>query len=569
MFEKTNEDPEALLGEMEERWGNSSAVDPISPPSMDARPSSLWGGNADTGASAAGNDFSAGTPTTPPSDGVTFKFGSPTPPPSGESATASNPGFSSAPAAAVPQPPSAATIGTANPTSWSTPAATTPPPTTSMPTTSMPATSAPRPAMRAEEYNFSHIPPAEPPAKRSIGKWLGLITAGLALIVGGFFIGSQLRSDDASSTDTAAATAETVEAEVADRDPAITTESNTVAAQSSNETEAAAAAPVEAAPEVAPETADAPSAINANPVLSGSLEPIADVAEVLSPSVVQISDNVGGSGSGIVYDPDGHLVTNAHVVGDSSTVTIIFQDGLRVEGTVVGTDIETDVAVVKVEVGQDELAVARFADVANLRAGATAIAIGSPFGYDQTVTAGIVSSTRRPVASSENQQVNTTVPMIQTDAPINPGNSGGALADITGAVIGMNTLIRSTGTVNAPAGNIGIGFAIPSDIIQLVADGIIAGDPVKPSLLGVSTERSADFQLGEPGARVTSVTAGGPADLAGIVIGDRLTRFDGVPLSDFNDLAGVVRLSKAGVPIPVELFRDGEFIRLDVELVNR
>lgn len=546
MFEQPKkETAEAALNEARSGWRADAPGAPVAPPSIDGRPSALWGdaGATDT-RSSAGTDFTSADQPAPPSDGVTFKFGSPSPRDSAPSVAPTFPGPTvAAPSPSVPQ--------SAGSDLWNTP---------------VPAPSGGD--LPAQEFNFSHIPPAEPPAKRGIGKWLGLVTAGLALVVGGFFIGSQLRGDDGETTDTAAST----DVEIAERDTATSAQTDTSQTDTSADTTAATSAA--SAPElVGAEEASASGStttVTANSALAGSLEPVADVAEVLSPSVVQISDNVGGSGSGIVYDNAGHIVTNAHVVGESATVTVIFQDGSRIEGIVVGTDPETDVAVVKVEPSEEDLVVAQFANVADLRAGATAIAIGSPFGYDQTVTAGIVSSTRRPVASDQNQQDNTVVPMIQTDAPINPGNSGGALADITGAVIGMNTLIRSTGTLNGTAsGNIGIGFAIPSDIIQLVANGIIAGDPVQPSLLGVATERSVDFQLGEPGARVTSVTLGGAADLAGIEIGDRLTRFDGVPLSDFNDLAGVVRLSEAGVPLPVELYRDGEFMRLDVELETR
>ena len=222
-------------------------------------------------------------------------------------------------------------------------------------------------------------------------------------------------------------------------------------------------------------------------------EPVADVAAALSPSVVQI-ETADGLGSGVVYRADGYILTAAHVVAGSNQVTVRLADGTRLDGTVVGADENSDVAVVHVD--QTDLPTALLADSDEVRVGQMAIAIGSPWGLDQTVTSGVVSSVGRTITGSDG------IPrtMIQTDAPINPGNSGGALADRHAQVIGINDAIYSSS-----GGSDGVGFAIPIDTARSVADRLIAGEEIRTALLGVN---GTDPTTGPVGALVTGIVQG-------------------------------------------------------------
>lgn len=391
----------------------------------------------------------------------------------------------------------------------------------------------------APSMSAPSAPATNPAKKRSFGKWLLFGVLGLGLLAGGFFVGNQLRADDPAT-----------EPQIAAGDG--TTDTTTSAVDSPvNESET--------------DTTSGTTTTVPLVVQNVGDEPIVAVAAALSPSVVSIADNFGGFGSGIVYDLDGNIVTNAHVVGDATSVTVVLSTGERIEGTVVGADAETDVAVVHVDARSD-IVPAIYANSSAVQVGQMAVAIGSPFGLTQTVTAGIVSASSRPVDAGDVAQLNSVVPMIQTDAPINPGNSGGALADRNGHVIGMNTLIRTT-SGSASAGNIGVGFAIPTSIFSLIADGIIAGEPVTPSVFGVTGN---DPGIGEqPGARIVSVTAAGAADLAGLQEDDLVVLFDGITITSMGDLAAFVRLTPAGTPIPVKVIRDGLPLDLTVELQSR
>jgi S1-C subfamily serine protease len=183
------------------------------------------------------------------------------------------------------------------------------------------------------------------------------------------------------------------------------------------------------------------------------------------------------------------------------------------------------------------------------------VAIGSPFGLDQTVTAGIVSAVGRVVPSYGNG----AVAMIQTDAPINPGNSGGALADIQGRVVGMNTSIRTDGT----NGNQGVGFAVPAETVRLVADRILKGESLDNGFLGVEGQTPTD---GSAGARVTAVRPGTPAAGAGILQGDLVVEFAGVPITGIEQLRAQVQLYPPGSQVEVVVVRDGARVSLTVEL---
>jgi putative serine protease PepD len=286
-------------------------------------------------------------------------------------------------------------------------------------------------------------------------------------------------------------------------------------------------------------------------------EPIAEVASALGPAVVQIqvrSAQGAGVGSGVIYDERGLVMTNAHVVGSAGQVSVRLADGSLREGSVVGLDRATDIAVVEIEGG--ELPVAPLA-TGDPIVGQTAVALGSPFGLDQTVTAGIVSAVDRPVPNDQGIAVN----MLQTDAPINPGNSGGALANRRGEVIGINTAIFSQSGENN-----GIGFAISIRTAKDVADKIVAGESLEKGALGIQGARTS---TDEPGAIVEEVVAGGPAERAGMRRGDRIVAVDGSVVRSFEELQGRIGTYSPGERVTVEAVRDGETLAVEVELGAR
>ena len=281
------------------------------------------------------------------------------------------------------------------------------------------------------------------------------------------------------------------------------------------------------------------------PVSGDSAEPAAAVATALGPAVVQIETDKG-LGSGFIYDASGLIRTAHHVVDGAQTVEIRMADGTRVTGTVVGEDPSTDVAVVKIE-PTENMAVATLATGVTVKVGQTAIAIGSPFGLDQSVTAGIVSAVGRSAETPGG-----VIPAIQTDAPINSGNSGGALADRTGRVIGINDSIATGG--GDSTGNLGIGFAVPIDIAKAVADRIVAGESTEAGFLGVE---GADATGSRAGAAITSVSSGSPADKAGLTESDVVIAVDGKPVSSMIDLAAKVRTRQPGDTVELTVSANG------------
>jgi len=303
-----------------------------------------------------------------------------------------------------------------------------------------------------------------------------------------------------------------------------------------------------AAPAGIPAAAPGPAA----PLPAGE-EPVAAVARILGPSVVQIETGQG-LGSGVIYDKNGFILTAAHVVEGVSTVTIRFQDGSAVRGQVLGSDGGNDVAVVKVN--RTGLRPATLALKVNLQVGQTAVAIGSPFGLQQTVTSGVVSAKNRSLRTQDG-----ALEVIQTDAPINPGNSGGALADRAGRVIGINDSIRSES-----GGNEGVGFAIPIDTAANSAARIVKGEKIQSGYLGVGLSAPA---LGKAGALIGQVEPGSPAEKAGIQVGDLVTEINGKPIQSSDDLAAQVRLGSPGQEVRVKLVRDGKEQEVTVALAER
>ena len=297
------------------------------------------------------------------------------------------------------------------------------------------------------------------------------------------------------------------------------------------------------------------------PAAEGSVE---SVAQEVLPSVVKIDvtgSQGAGSGSGIILTADGTILTNNHVVelaADGGTVSVDFADGTSADAEVLGTDPLTDTAVIKAEDVSD-LTPATIGKSANLGVGEGVVAIGSPFGLDATVTSGIVSALDRPVNVGSDEDGNsTTYPAIQTDAAINPGNSGGPLVDMTGAVVGINSSIRTaaSGGVggSSESGSIGLGFAIPIDEVMPIVDQMAAGDTPTHARLGI---RISDTQDGS-GAQIGQVTGGSTADEAGIRQGDVVTSIDGVRITGADSLVATIRSYRPGDSVTVTWERGGE-----------
>lgn len=286
-------------------------------------------------------------------------------------------------------------------------------------------------------------------------------------------------------------------------------------------------------------------------------EPAALVAATLGPAVVQIETDVG-LGSGVIFD-DGLILTNNHVVEGSRQLRVRLSTGETIDGDILGTHEQTDVAVVSVGPGRN-LPIAPLATGEKIQVGQTAIAIGSPFQLQQSVTAGIVSAVNRPIVNRDGTSVTA---MIQTDAPINPGNSGGALADREGRVIGINTSIFSDSLTPS---NSGIGFAIPIDTAVRLADLIVAGEPIVPGFLGVEGQPPPP---GEVGVEIAVVTAGSAAEAAGLQVGDRVLSLDGAPVTAITELAGLVLARQAGDTVVLDVVRDGEQIEVEAVLGAR
>jgi len=310
-------------------------------------------------------------------------------------------------------------------------------------------------------------------------------------------------------------------------------------------------------------------------------EPVARVASVLSPSVVQINvsgfrqtpfgtQKEEGVGSGVIYRSDGYIITNNHVVKGSRDVEVAFANGTTERGQVVGTDPTTDIAVVRVD--RNDLPAARFASTDPI-VGQMAVAVGSPSGFESTVTSGIISGTGRevPAEYTGGMQATSLVDLIQTDAAISPGNSGGALADREGRVIGINVAYLPP----AETGAENIGFAIPSATAVSVADQLIEnGEAVHP-YLGVylsdlTQETASKFGSAvDSGALVEKVEPGSPADVAGIQRGDIVTAAGSEEVRSSGDLLSALRDYMPGDKVGLKILRNGEKTTIQVNLAER
>jgi len=282
-------------------------------------------------------------------------------------------------------------------------------------------------------------------------------------------------------------------------------------------------------------------------------EPVADAAAVILPSVVQIQAGQG-VGSGVIYDSNGLILTAAHVVQGSDTVTVRFADGEQVEGTVLGGTSGADVAVI--EVDRTDLPAAELALDNDPQVGQMAIAVGSPWGLQGTVTSGIISAVDQAIPQGASARA-----VLQTDAAINPGNSGGPLVDRQGQVIGINVSIFSLSGAND-----GVGFAVPIDIAHDIAERVVAGEEIQNAYLGVSL---GVVESGQGGALIDNVTSGTGADEAGLQVGDLVISIDGAPVQDGGDLAAQVQTHQPGDTVDLVVVRDGNEMTVPVTMSER
>jgi putative serine protease PepD len=332
--------------------------------------------------------------------------------------------------------------------------------------------------------------------------------------------------------------------------------------------------------------APATTSLDTRPAANGDTsspdEPLSQAAAEVLPSVVSISvrsDELSGSGSGIIISADGQILTNNHVVAaaaDGGDLTVTFSDGTTADASIVGRDPATDLAVIKAD-GVSGLTPATFGSSDDLNVGDTVLAIGSPLGLDGSVTSGIVSALDRsitlqgdqeqsPFGGSPQQGAGQTavIDAIQTDAAINPGNSGGPLVNADGEVVGVNTAIASLAQgTTSEGGNIGVGFAIPIDSARDIAQQLVEDGSVSHAFLGVSI---ADAENGEPGALVGRVQQGTPADAAGLQEGDVITKVGDTEVTDAAGLTSAIRDHKPGDSVTVEYTRDGQSASVDVTL---
>ena len=349
---------------------------------------------------------------------------------------------------------------------------------------------------------------------------------------------------------------------------------------------------------VAPQSGEATGAVPVTVLdLMAAQDTLIGLYKKVNPGVVSIrvlTEDSGGLGSGFVIDMEGHIVTNYHVIEGVTDLEVAFASGYKARGEVIGEDLDSDLAIIQVNAPESELFPLPLGDSDAIQVGQTVIAIGNPFGLAGTMTTGIVSGLGRTLES-----LHTTVDggtfsagdIIQTDAAINPGNSGGPLLNLQGEVIGVNESIRTSNFTSAgEPTNSGVGFAISINIVKRVAPSLIAEGKYDYPYLGITStdDISLLYQeaLGLPtslGVYVTSVTAGGPAERAGVKAGtepssivglpaggDLITAIDGQPVVNFNDLISyLVKYKGPGEKVVLTILRDGDTLELEVTLDKR
>jgi serine protease Do len=304
-------------------------------------------------------------------------------------------------------------------------------------------------------------------------------------------------------------------------------------------------------------------------ILASFDDAVSEVATRVKPSVVNIQVTVQqqdaygnlqqgeGVGSGIVFSSDGYIITNNHVAGDATDLKVTLNNGKEYTAKLVGADKNTDIAVIKID--ENNLTPAVFTSIESIKVGELAIAVGSPFGLEQSVTVGVVSAVGRDVPVS-----NESLPMvdlIQTDASINPGNSGGALVNSAGQVIGVNTMIYSTSGSSA-----GIGFAIPSNTAVNIATQIIRYGVAKIPFIGIEMGNNTS---GIAGVLITNVVPGKPAQLAGLKAGDIITEIGGGAIDSSYQLLAQLLRHNVGDSVTIKYYRDNTYSTVNVELIEK
>lgn len=295
------------------------------------------------------------------------------------------------------------------------------------------------------------------------------------------------------------------------------------------------------------------------------------VAKEVSDSVVAIdvaTSDGEAKGSGVVISDKGYIATNNHVISGAQQIQVTLASGAVYSAKVVGTDTTTDLAVIKLDNPPSDLKVAEFADSDNLAVGEAVMSIGNPLGYDDTATTGIVSALNRPVTVTDDDNNAIVTNAVQIDAAINPGNSGGPTFNAAGQVIGINSSIASTASSSGTAGSIGIGFAIPSNLVKRVTNEIIDNGSVKHVVLGITIKSSSVEADGVTRgcAQVQAVTDGGPASKAGVKAGDSIVAFNGKAVNNNYSLLGYVRASAMGDKVKLTVVRGGNTMDLEVTL---
>ena len=308
------------------------------------------------------------------------------------------------------------------------------------------------------------------------------------------------------------------------------------------------------------------------PPLPADNASIAAVADKVLPSSVQIvaeydGDDQGATGSGFVIDKNGHVITNNHVVAqadeENGPIEIVDHKGTRMKATVVGRSTVYDIAVLKAEQAKSLKPVA-IGSAAQMRVGETVIAIGSPLGLSATVTSGIVSAVNRPVTTGGSAKENSFINAVQTDAAINPGNSGGPLVNLQGEVVGVNSAIASLGSSFASdqGGNIGVGFAIPIEQVQVTTAQILKTGKAQYPVIGASVSGTDTAD----GATVEQITPGQPAAEADLEVGDVIRKIDGKPVSSSKDLVVAIRTHVPGDKVTLTIERGNKTFDVKVGL---
>jgi S1-C subfamily serine protease len=333
------------------------------------------------------------------------------------------------------------------------------------------------------------------------------------------------------------------------------------------------------------------------PDIGNTEEILTALYSAVNPGIVAIqviTDAGDALGSGFVIDLNGHIVTNYHVVEGERSIEIDFPSGYKTYGEVIGTDLDSDIAIIDVDVPEAQLHPLALGDSSQLRVGQTVVAIGNPYGLTGTMTVGVVSALGRTLDSQRQTASGayyTAADLIQTDASINPGNSGGPLLNLNGEVIGVNRAIQTSGsTATGEAVNTGIGFAIASNIVKRVAPSLIAYGSFDYPYLGITSREELNLFAMEAlgithmgGAYVLSVASGGPASRAGIrggtdatsitgllAGGDLIVAADGQPIKVFSDLLSyMVNYKVPGDTITLTIIRDGQEMSVDITLGSR